>query len=102
MPAHNTTHQHVDLSSVAAEISHVVRKRPSKHRAWRHRAGANHEIPSGTEAAEMVTKGKRRKKKDPEKLNVFRGPAGDFVSLRCNQVPEAGVEPALDVTLTGF
>lgn len=39
----------------------------------------------------MVTKGKRRKKKDPEKLNVFRGPEGDFVSLRCNQVPEAGV-----------
>ena len=39
----------------------------------------------------MVTKGKRRKKKDPEKLNVFRGPAGDFVSLRSNQVPEAGV-----------
>lgn len=50
----------------------------------------------------MATKGKRRKKKDPEKLNVFRGPEGDFVSLRCNQVPEAGVEPALDVTLTGF
>lgn len=102
MPAHNTTHAHVDLSSVAAVISYVVRKRPSKHRAWRQRTGANHEIPSGTEAAEMVTKGKRRKKKDPEKLNVFRGPAGDFVSLRSNQVPEAGVEPALDVTLTGF
>jgi hypothetical protein len=31
MPARNTTHKHVDLSSVAAEISYVVRKRLSKH-----------------------------------------------------------------------
>ena len=101
MPAHNTTHTHVDLSSVAAEISYVVRKRPSKYRAWRQRAGANRETPSGTEAPEMGTKGKRGTKKNPAKLNVLRGPEGDFVSRHSVQVPEAGVEPALDVTLTG-
>ena len=51
---------------------------------------------------EMVTKDKRGKKKNPAKLNVLRGPEGDFVSRHSGQVPEAGVEPALDVTLTGF
>ncbi len=41
---------------------------------------------------EMVTKDKRGKKKNPAKLNVLRGPEGDFVSRHSVQVPEAGVE----------
>ena len=51
---------------------------------------------------EMGSKGQRGKKKNPAKLNVLRGSPEDFGSLRSVQVPEAGVEPALDVTLTGF
>ena len=39
----------------------------------------------------MGTKGKRGTKKNPAKLNVLRGPEGDFVSRHSVQVPEAGV-----------
>ena len=41
----------------------------------------------------MVTKGKRRKKKDPEKLNVFRGPSDSFVPLRERKMGAEGLEP---------
>ena len=46
--------------------------------------------------------GQRRKEKNPAKLNVLRGSAEDFASLRNSQVPEAGVEPAHGITHTGF
>lgn len=56
----------------------------------------------GQNASGMTTTGKRRKEKSPVKTNVLRGSADSFGNLRSGQVPEAGVEPALDVTLTGF
>ena len=59
-----------------------------------------HQVAQKT--SEMGTKGKRGKKKNPAKLNVLRGSSEDFESLRSDQVPEAGVEPAHGITHTGF
>ncbi len=53
-------------------------------------------------APEVTKTNKPTKAKNPAKFNVLRGSPEDFGSLRSVQVPEAGVEPALDVTLTGF
>ena len=59
-------------------------------------------IQVASEAPELTKTNKPTKAKKPEKLNVFRGSAGQLPRVRFDQVPEAGVEPALDVTLTGF
>ncbi len=59
-------------------------------------------IQVATEAREMGKTDKPTKAKNPTKTNVLRGSASHLGSLRTLQVPEAGVEPALDVTLTGF
>ena len=59
-------------------------------------------IQVATEATEMGKTDKPTKAKNPTKTNVLRGSASHLGSLRTLQVPEAGVEPALDVTLTGF
>ncbi len=59
-------------------------------------------IQVASEAPELTKTNKPTKAKNPEKLNVFRGSAGQLPRVRFDQVPEAGVEPALDVTLTGF
>ena len=56
----------------------------------------------GQKASEVATTVKRRKDKNPAKLNVLRGSSEDFGSLRFDQVPEAGVEPAHGITHTGF
>ena len=42
--------------------------------------------------SENATTVKRRKDKNPAKLNVLRGSSKDFGSIQFNQVPEAGVE----------
>ena len=47
------------------------------------------------ETREIVTTGKPNKSTNPTKLNVLRGSAADFESLRADQVPEAGVEQML-------
>ena len=59
-------------------------------------------IQVASETREMVKTGKPTKKKNPEKLNVLRGSAEVFESLRTDRVPEAGVEPAHGITHTGF
>ncbi len=59
-----------------------------------------HQVAQKT--SENATNDKRRKKKNPAKLNVLRGSSEDFGSLRFDQVPEAGVEPAHGITHTGF
>ena len=59
-------------------------------------------IQVASETPESTKTNKPTKAKNPEKTNVFRGPAGQLPRVRFAQVPEAGVEPALDVTLTGF
>ncbi len=46
--------------------------------------------------------GEPTKRTNPAKLNVLRGSSEDFGSLRFDQVPEAGVEPAHGITHTGF
>ena len=51
---------------------------------------------------EMVKAGKPSTRRGNQKPSVFRGSADDCAYLRRVQVPEAGVEPALDVTPTGF
>ena len=58
--------------------------------------------PVAPNAPEVTKTNKPTKEKNPEKTNVFRGSAGQLPRVRLAQVPEAGVEPALDVTLTGF
>ena len=58
--------------------------------------------PVAPKTPELTKTNKPTKAKNPAKLNVLRGSSEDFGSLRSDQVPEAGVEPALDVTLTGF
>ena len=59
-------------------------------------------IQVASETCEMARNGKPTKAKNPTKTNVLRGSSSQFASVRSVQVPEAGVEPALDVTLTGF
>jgi integrase len=59
-------------------------------------------IQVASETPEVTKTNKPTKAKNPEKANVFRGSAGQLPRVRLAQVPEAGVEPALDVTLTGF
>ena len=59
-------------------------------------------IQVASETPEVTKTNKPTKAKNPEKLNVFRGSSGQLPRVRLGQVPEAGVEPALDVTLTGF
>ena len=58
--------------------------------------------PVAPKARKLVKNGKPTKAKNPTKTNVLRGSASHLGGLRTLQVPEAGVEPALDVTLTGF
>ncbi len=68
---------------------------------------SNDELPAVAHQVAHKTPGLTKtdqptKAKNPAKLNVLRGPASHLGRLRSHQVPEAGVEPALDVTLTGF
>ena len=49
-----------------------------------------HQVAQKT--SENATTVKRRKDKNPAKLNVLRGSSKDFGSIQFNQVPEAGVE----------
>ena len=59
-------------------------------------------IQVANETCELAKPDKPIKAKNPTKNNVLRGSSLHLGSLRSHQVPEAGVEPALDVTLTGF
>ena len=56
----------------------------------------------GHKACAMTTTGKPTKAKNPENTSVFRGSSSSFAGLRCDRVPEAGIEPARAVTPTGF
>ena len=56
----------------------------------------------GHKLCEMAKNGKPIKQATPEKVNVFRGSAGEFASLRKPLVPEVGLEPTHDFTHTGF
>jgi integrase len=55
-----------------------------------------------SEPCETTRTYKLLKEQNPVTLNVLRGSASDFASLRSDQVPEAGVEPAHGITHTGF
>lgn len=56
----------------------------------------------GQKTSAATTTEKHRKEKSPVKTNVLRGFADSFGNLRLDRVPEAGVEPARGITLTGF
>lgn len=59
-----------------------------------------HEVAQADEGRQDQPKTRDTKK--PRKTSVLRGSAFDFASLRIDQVPEAGVEPAHGITHTGF
>ncbi len=69
-----------------------------------------HSSPNDLPAARKVAhadagsdaQGKTKGTKKPRKTSVLRGSGSDFASLRIDQVPEAGVEPAHGITHTGF
>jgi len=58
--------------------------------------------PVAQQTTEQGGKVRNRKRRNPEKPALLPTNSSGFLSVQKYQVPEAGVEPALDVTLTGF